>query len=99
MKMTLPVEIVNERMKEGKFTRLLTSILQNPKPEAVCFTTSQGKRTVFLVHQMKEASEMIKYAEPWFLSFNAEVEFYPVMVPEDLGKADQYIDSAVKEFA
>ena len=26
-------------------------------------------------------------AEPWFLTFNAALEFYPVMLPEDLGKA------------
>ena len=28
-----------------------------------------------------------KMAEPWFLTFNATMEFQPVMTPEDLVKA------------
>ena len=28
-----------------------------------------------------------RLAEPWFLSFNANVEFHAVMSPEELGKA------------
>jgi hypothetical protein len=27
-------------------------------------------------------------AEPWFLQFNAEVEYRIAMTPEDLGRAD-----------
>ena len=36
---------------------------------------------------MKDASEIPKYAEPWFLLFDASVQFFPVMTPEDLKKA------------
>jgi hypothetical protein len=34
-----------------------------------------------------DASDIPKMAEPWFLMFNATVEFQPVMTPEDLVKA------------
>lgn len=35
-------------------------------------------------------------AEPFFLWFNATVEFFPVMLPEDLEKAGPSIGAAVK---
>ena len=37
-------------------------------------------------------------AEPWFLGFNASVEFHPAMVPEDLEKAGPAIEQAVKNY-
>jgi hypothetical protein len=36
--------------------------------------------------------------EPFFLYFNAEVTFIPVMTPEDLGKADASMQAAVKKW-
>ena len=32
-------------------------------------------------------SEIPRFAEPWFLNFDAEVEFLPTMTPEDLQKS------------
>ena len=46
-----------------------------------------GIRTTSLVVNIDQASQMPAIAEPWFLQFNAEVEFHPVMLGEDLGKA------------
>ena len=37
-------------------------------------------------------------AEPWFLGFNAAVEFHPAMVPKDLEKAAPAIEQAVKKY-
>ncbi len=36
---------------------------------------------------MENASEIPKYAEPWFLHFDAEVELLPTMTPQDLQAA------------
>ena len=33
---------------------------------------------------MKDTSEMARFAEPWFLNFDATVEFLPAMIPKDL---------------
>ena len=33
---------------------------------------------------MKDASKIPTFAEPWFLTFNADVEFRAVMTPDDL---------------
>jgi len=37
-------------------------------------------------------------AEPWFLAFNAQVEFHPAMNLEDLKKATPGIEKAVKKY-
>jgi hypothetical protein len=39
------------------------------------------------VYNISQASEIPRLAEPWFLSFEATVEFMPVMIPEDLQKS------------
>ncbi len=40
-----------------------------------------------MIANLDDASQIPSYAEPWFLAFNARVEFHPVMTPEDLGRA------------
>lgn len=54
-------------------------ILEELKPEAVYFTEYGGQRTALLVIDLKDTTEIPKYAEPWFLLFNADVEFHPAM--------------------
>jgi hypothetical protein len=34
-----------------------------------------------------DPSKMPVYAQPWFLLFNAEVEFHPATTPDDLKRA------------
>ena len=41
-----------------------------------------------MVIQMDDSSKIPFYAEPWFLQFNAEVEFYGALTPEELGRAN-----------
>lgn len=36
---------------------------------------------------MSDTSEMPRFAEPWFLHFDASVEFLPAMTPQDLQRA------------
>jgi hypothetical protein len=37
-------------------------------------------------------------AEPWFLAFDANIEFHPAMNLEDLKKATPVIEKAVKNY-
>jgi hypothetical protein len=48
---------------------------------------------------MTDSSQMPKLAEPWFLTFNAEVHFKPVMSPQDLAKGSSGITKAVEKYA
>lgn len=40
-----------------------------------------------MIVDMSEPSKVPFYAEPWFLAFNADVEFHVVMTPDDLRKS------------
>ena len=45
---------------------------------------------------MNEPSDIPKLAEPFFLTFDAEVEYVPFMTAEDLGRAG--LDALGKEW-
>ena len=40
-----------------------------------------------MIVDLKDPSEIPGFAEPWFLTFNADVEFHAVMSPDDLKRA------------
>ena len=98
VKVSIPVEAGNAAAKAGKLGATIQSILADLKPEAVYFADDNGQRTGFLFIEMQDASQIPAIAEPWFLAFNAGVEFHPVMVPNDLAKAGSSIDAAVKKY-
>ena len=99
VKVNIPVEPGNAAAKAGKLGATIQSILAEQKPEAVYFTDDNGQRTAFIFLDMKDASQIPAIAEPWFLAFNARIEFHPVMIPEDLAKAGSAIEQAVKKYA
>jgi hypothetical protein len=99
VKVNIPVESGNAAAKAGKLGAIIQSILADLKPEAVYFTDDNGQRTAFLFVDMQDASQIPAIAEPWFLSFNASIEFHPVMVPDDLAKAGSAIEKAVQKYA
>jgi hypothetical protein len=59
-------------------------ILDEVKPEAVYFTETNSQRTVVMIVELEKASRIPALAEPWFLTFNAKVEFHVVMGQEEL---------------
>jgi hypothetical protein len=99
VKVNIPVESGNAAAKDGKLGATIQSILQDLKAEAVYFTDDSGERTAFIFLQMQDASQIPAIAEPWFLAFNARIEIHPVMIPEDLDKAGEAIDKAVKKYS
>ena len=96
VKITMPVEAGNLAAKSG-FDQI-PKILAEQKPEAVYFVAEHGKRTAVLFLNMQDASQIPAIAEPWFLAFNAAVEFHPVMKLEDLAKAGPAVERAVKQY-
>jgi hypothetical protein len=99
LKVNIPVESGNAAAKAGKLGAIIQSILADLKPEAVYFTDSNGQRTAFIFLDMQDASQIPAIAEPWFLAFNASIEIHPVMTPDDLAKAGDAIENAVKKYA
>jgi len=84
----MPLEPFNTVVRNGSVGATMKKILDDAKPESVYFTEFEGKRAGMMVVDLKSTSEIPKYAEPWFLNFNASVKFRPAMTPEDLAQAD-----------
>ena len=87
MKVSIPDEPFNNFVKNGSAGEKMQQILADLKPEATYFVEMNGHRTGILIVNLDNASEMPAKSEPWFLLFNAEVEFHPAMLPEDLAKS------------
>ena len=84
---TFPPEKFNEAVLDGTAGKKISHILEETRPEAVYFCAKDGKRGGFLIVNMDKTSDIPRFAEPWFLNFDATVEFLPTMTPEDLQKA------------
>jgi len=83
----IPHEPFNAAVRDGTAGKKLSHILEETKPEAAYFTEQNGQRGAVLIVKVDDPSKVPMFAEPWFLTFNADVEFRIVMTPEDLKKA------------
>jgi hypothetical protein len=83
----LPHESFNAAVKDGSAGPKTQAIFDEQKPEAVYFTEIEGRRTVVMIVELEKPSRVPAFAEPWFLTFEADVEFHVVMSPEELGEA------------
>jgi hypothetical protein len=87
MHVRIPNEPFNAAVRNGSAGKTIEKIMADIKPEAVYFTEYGGKRGAVVIVNVQDSSQIPALAEPFFLSFNAEVSFHAVMTPEDLGKA------------
>ena len=92
-----PLEPFNSAVRNGTAGEKIQRILESIKPEAVYFTEQDGHRGGTLVVNVKDSSEIPALAEPFFLTFNAEVEFRIAMTPEDLARSG--LDALGKKWA
>ncbi len=83
----IPHEKFNAAVRDGSVGGKVKKILDETKAEAVYFTNYDGHRGAIMIINIEDSSEVPKFAEPWFLSFSADVEFHVAMTPEELGRA------------
>lgn len=88
MLVQLPIEPFNTAVKKGTAGPKMKQILDDAKPEAVYFTERDGRRGGILIVNVDSPKDVPRLSEPWFLNFNAEVEFRIAMTPEDLAHAN-----------
>jgi hypothetical protein len=86
MKASIPVEKGSQTIADGSLPKHMQALIGELKPEAAYFTTFEGKRTAFIFLDIADSSQIPAVAEPFFMAFNAEVDFYPAMNADDLGK-------------
>lgn len=87
MTVRFPHEAFNAAVRNGSAGPKTQAILEALQPEAVYFTEMCGRRTAVLLVELEKPSMVPALAEPWFLGFNADVEFHVVMGPEELEQA------------
>lgn len=87
MLVQLPLEPFSTAIRNGTAGKKMKQILDAIKPEHVWFSERDGKRGGILIVNVDSPSDIPRLAEPWFLTFNAEVEFRIAMTPEDLARA------------
>jgi hypothetical protein len=83
----IPHQQFNDAVKDSTVGSKLNRILEATKPEAVYFTEQDGRRSAVLIVDLPDPSKMPALSEPWFLTFNADVEIRVVMTPDDLKRA------------
>ena len=94
------MEAGNAAIRNGSLMATIQKVLAERKPEAAYFFPDEmGQRSGFMVFDVKEPSEIPAIAEPFFLTMNAQVKFFPVMSAQDLALAGPAIESAVKATA
>lgn len=93
----IPHREFNAAVKDGSVGSKISRILEHIKPEAVYFTEQHGQRGAVLVVDLADPSKIPALAEPWFLTFNADVEFRVAMTPDDLQKSG--LDKLGKQWA
>ncbi|MCH8273302.1 MAG: panthothenate synthetase [Armatimonadetes bacterium] len=82
-----PVEKFNAMVRDGTAGPMLKRIMDDLRPESCHFIENHGCRGCMLTIEVAEPSSVPSIAEPFFLNFDAKVEFHICMTPEDLGKA------------
>jgi hypothetical protein len=83
-----PVEPFNTLVRKGTAGPIIMKILDDIKPEAAYFGERDGKRGGVFIVNVANPSDVPKLAEPFFLNFDASVQFRVCMVPQDLAQAD-----------
>ena len=87
LNISFPHDHFNAAVRDGTAGQKLGRIIDETKPEAIYFTEQKGGRGAVMIVDMSDPSKIPALAEPWFLTFNASVEFRVVMTSDDLQKA------------
>ena len=87
MHVECPPEPFNTAVRDGSAGPKIQKILEAIKPEAAYFSEHNGRRGGTFVVNLNSPSDVPALAEPWFLTFEADVQFHPVMTPDDLKRS------------
>ena len=86
LRWTIPVEAGNRAFADGTLGPAIEAVLKDLNPEAAYFFAEDGERSGMVVFDMADSSEIPRIAERLFTTFDAAVQFIPVMNADDLKK-------------
>jgi hypothetical protein len=86
LRASMPVVAGNKALKDGSLPKTVQSLTEQLKPEAVYFTACGGERTMYMVFDMKDSSQLPSIAEPLFTALEASIDIQPAMNADDLKK-------------
>ncbi|MFJ8081886.1 hypothetical protein ACIQ6Y_14870 [Streptomyces sp. NPDC096205] len=86
VKANVDTERSNETIRNGKMPELIKSTLERIKPEAVYFGPLDGHRTILMVVDLPDSSQIPPTLDQLFTDLNAYIEVTPVMNLEELQK-------------
>ncbi|MDR3559139.1 MAG: hypothetical protein P4L58_01915, partial [Candidatus Pacebacteria bacterium] len=75
MKVKVPTEAGNHALKDGILQKVFGEFAKQWNPEALYFIAEDGHRTAVTVFDMKDNSQMVQVAEPFFMAMNAEISW------------------------
>ena len=81
---SMPVEAGSRSIKDGTIAKVVQEAADRWKPEAMYFGSLHGQRTMFMVMDMTDPSQMVPFSEPIFMGLEASIELTPVMNADDL---------------
>lgn len=84
---TVPAEKGNQAITDGSLASAIEALIDQIEPEAAYFMPMDGKRAGMVVFDMTDPAQIPQIAEPLFQTFDAELEFKPVMNADDLKRA------------
>ena len=84
MTVQMEVEAANRAIRDGSWAQTMERVMTDLQPEAAYFTTRDGKRTGYVVFDLKEPSDMPAIAEPFFMGVGASVDMSPCMTVADV---------------
>jgi len=84
MKVKIPTAAGNEAIKNGSLPDIIGKALAALNAEAAYFTSEDGMRTALIVFDMTDSSEIPSAAEPFYMAFDAQITFAPVMNADDM---------------
>lgn len=84
MKVKIPTAAGNEAIKNGSLPQIIGKSLAALNAEAAYFTSEDGLRTGLIFFDMTDSSDIPSAAEPFYMAFDAQISFEPVMNADDM---------------
>jgi hypothetical protein len=84
MTVKIPTAAGNEAIKNGSLPEVMGKAMASLNVEAAYFTSVDGMRTGLFFFDMTESSDIPSAAEPFFMAFDAQISFEPVMNADEM---------------